>query len=665
MERARTENQQLTASAAREAGVLSRASSVLKLGSIASVAVLAFSALSTDQPGSPERAQANGTPQTQAVTTPGSLSQQADSLVAAAALAWSNKQLPDGRFVDPVLGPQSNYGAPMIGQAMVKTGQAIENPQLIAAGLTAEVKQIINQNGEYFSSGFESFGLTDAYEWNQTHLSENPDWQSAREPIVRYLNLRSKPAPVKHSKAGVDNCLTSDKCWSNLKLVGAFENLGIRSAGLGNNLVVKSASSNTEKGMLTPELQSLYDQAGRNTSTNAARKGGMNFSEAGILSDPSSNPLAYNSLSAMLMGRTMEKLGPNNTSPVIKKTFFRSARALLGLMAPDGDSAYIGRGQGQVWTAAAAADSLAMAAQNSPDPTWRGRFLSGAARAIKRLETLHKPGAWGLPLVPRHSGMNTFNYQGVDSYANTVIYNGLALWALDHAAKVLKTIPETSMQPIPADVNGVFVDPTQTQFAAVTNPNASIWYAVHAGLTHAKDARYDFGTVAAQKRTSDGSWKMAMPPRPYTKQKTSAGPTIESQGKKLTPAGTITANKLGVVTVKGGWTANPNKPATLDLGTTWKFTPERDGVTMAFPSRNNRAYTFAVWHEKGAKVIQNSRGLQVTEQDGDVQKYTFNRPVKITTRNAKESSAYNENMGKSSITVNGNGRQIKYKTSFK
>lgn len=599
------------------------------------------------------------TPATQEAGLPSKLSGEAQQIVAATALAWKNHQTPDGRLIDPVLGIVPAYGSPMIGQAMIETGMALGDRDLVTSGIKAQVSQIELPDNKGFNVGFEVFGLADGYKWNQKHLADNEVWQQAQPLLQEFLKQRGALKVGESRDGGVEHCFSERTCWSNLKLVKTFAKISLEGSGvLGGATAASGTGPNLSK-----ESRDLLVQAAKNSSSNATRKGAkLQYGDAGILSDPTKNPLAYNALSAMILGHVAEDLGPAKTPKVVTATLQKNAKALVGLMAPDGDVAYIGRGQGQVWNVAATANALSIAAKNTDNPVWRGRYLAGVARAIGRLQTVHAPNAWGMPLVPRLANDISPDLKGIDHYASAVGYNGLALWALKDTVEVLKQVKDVPAQTIGADVNGTFVDPSHTKFATVKQGN--VWYAVHGSTTH-KDARYDFGVVAAQEK-KDGKWKPALPYRPYTEEKTSGGPVIISEGKTLVPvANSITSTTGGKVEITGGWSKAPNGKPSVEVGTKWTFKPEKDGVTMIFKPRKSHDYRFQVWYQKGSTIHATKRGMSVVEPNGRRETYTFNSPVKIKKLGKTFHSAYDENLGSSSITVHGKaGKVISYQTKF-
>jgi hypothetical protein len=553
---------------------------------------------------------------------------------------WQPHELGGGSLLDPVLGPvRGGYGVGMTGQAMVELGQARGSEALIDAGLRAESSEVRHPD----RGGFELLDLSEAYAWNEAHLADQPAWRAARGALASFLVAHGRVI----SFAGP--CFTAVNCYDNLKLVAALADLELLSTGLRGESRGALLSHPVQ---LRREALAALAFAARNAGSDARRTsagGSGDYGDAGLLSDPLANPLAYHALSTMMLGRVVRALGPSAPRG-LADAFSRMARALVGLMAPDGDVAYIGRGQGQVWTVAASLDALCIAAAQSPSPVWRGRFLAGAALAAQRLRAVYPVAGWGFPLVPRlalESAAEAPNYLGIDGYANTVQYNGLALWALSDAARTLAHVPGGSAQPVPSQTDGVFLDPLQARFATVTR--GGLWFAVHGTDSNTGDARYGFGLIAAEMRTPSG-WMPALPPRPLTSAPTAGGLAMRDGGRLLYPIGSsMTASPGGEVAVRGGW--GPRRPQ-LDPGTVWTFrpTPRGDGVSLSFQARAGRRYQFQLWFAATATVSVTRAGVTVTEPDQSVQHYSPN--ARFTLQVARTyHSAYAESLHSLLISV--------------
>jgi hypothetical protein len=569
--------------------------------------------------------------------TPSDLSQALSALANSTAGQWAGHESASGALADPVLGPiAGSYGVAMTGQAIVVAGVAASNEVLIGDGIDALLSEVAHPD----HGGFELLGVSEAYAFDQTALGGNPAWLLARPRIARFL--RDHAASISDLGA----CYTSPRCYTNLKLVSAVADLSLLRSGLHGSRRRALLSDPTA---VRKQAIAWLRMAVRNTGDDAYRTGGIAFAGAGILSDPTENPLAYHALSTLMLGKAILLLG-SRTPPAARSAFARTAEALVALMAPDGDDTYIGRGQAQVWTVAATIDALATAAELTTSQTWRGRYLSAIAVALERLEALYPTSGWGFPLVPRFAGQaDPNNYRGIDHYANTVEYNGLALWALQDAAAQLENAQPAPPRTLPSLTNGAFVDPSHAQFAAVTA--GSLWFAIHAIDSNPGDGRYGFGLVAAELDTTSG-WQPVLPARPLTRTRTIGGVAMSTDARTLYPIGrAISATASGKVTVSGGWSAGPGG-SMVDAGTVWIFrpTPAGDGVTLTFVAQPGRGYAFQVWYEPGAKLTTGNHGLTISEPDGSTQTCMLNAKVHLA-RGQSDSSAYAASLDSMIMTV--------------
>ena len=609
-------------------------------------AILACAAVATLAPGAgagePHTAQVGGS------IDPIALAKQVSQLADTTASEWSAHEDAAGGFDDPVVGRVvGDYGVSMIGEALVKAGVDAGNQTLVDDGLSAELSEIAHAD----EGGFELLSLSDAYSYDAAHLAGNPAWTRARPRMARFLRRHGPPV----SREGL--CYASPHCYNNLKLVSAVAELALQHTGLRGYR--SDALLGNPPGVRDQALAWLRQAVGH-AGSGAYRVGDPAFSGVGILSDPTENPLAYHVLSTLMLGEAIRLLGPS-APPAALAAFTRTAEALIGLMAPDGDDTYIGRGQAQVWTAAASIDALATAAELTADPTWRGRYLSAATVALARLESLYPTDGWGFPLVPRFAGEDLpTNYNGIDHYANTVEYDGLALWALDDAALQLQGAADAAEEPLPSESDGAFVDPSHTQFAAVTA--GGLWYAVHAVNSNPGDARYGFGLVAAELDTA-GGWRSVLPQRPLTRNANTGGLAMLSGKTTLYPvARRVSATSDGVVTIFGRWT---HGPGIVDRGASWTFAPTAtgDGVTLSFATKPRSEYALQVWYEAGAHLVRSGEGVTIDEPDGSIQAYLLNVHVQISAANTA-SSAYAANLHSLVMTIPAAtaARQITYTT---
>lgn len=641
-----------------------------RIGLASIVSVLIGLAVPATGSATPTAVPSSGSATPAPLLSPPALGAQVSALVASTTAEWASHQTPEGWLIDPVLGRATgSYGLGMTGQSMVLLGVSHGDAALIEDGLRAELAEVAQPDG----GGFELLALSEAFAWNNAHLASMPAWMAAQPIIAAFI---TDHAPLV-SDAG--DCYSEERCYDNLKLVAAVAELSLLQTGLPDLTLGTPAT-------IRAKALAALTQAAKNTGADARRLGASPFRGAGILSDPGRSPLAYHVLSTLMLGQAVQRLGASAPVSVIA-AFSRCARALIGLMAPDGDVAYIGRGQGQVWTVAAGIDALSLAAQMTHSAIWKGRYLAGAALELARLRSLYPPDGWGLPLVPRLAGadsgaaapsqavLNTRNqtppdYLGIDGYANTVEYDGLSLWALTDAARVLSLIPPTPYQALPSTKNGAFLDPSHTKFAAVTD--GRLWFAIHGSNSDPADARYGFGLISVERDSAQG-WRAVLPYPPLTPLLTStattSGPTLIRGSKHFYPVKThIAVSAGGVVTIHAGWRAAKGKTPHSKLDTTWVYRPtsNEDGIVLSFRARAKCAYQFPIWLQTGSEVKERKTGLTITEPDGLSQSYDFNTEITLHASSAIYHSAYSEDLGSILITIPAasRARQITYTTAF-
>jgi hypothetical protein len=565
------------------------------------------------------------------------LGQQVSTLVGEATGEWRAHEQSDGWLVDPVQGPlDGTYGVGMVGQATVEAGVAAGDQTAVEAGLRAELAELAHPD----DGGFELLSFAQAYAWNQTHLPGTQAWATAGPRIAAFL--RAHRSPIGDASA----CYGAAGCYDNLKLVNAVAYLALLPTGL---IGATNGALLDDRAGLRAQALALLAMAARNTSDDAQRLGTVAFGDAGILSDPTENPLAYEALSAEMLGHAVLALGTAVPHPVLE-AFSRAARGLIGLIAPAGDVAYIGRGQGQVWTAGAAADAFAIAAALTPSAVWRGRYLAGVALVLRRLRTVYPRGGWGFPLVPRLAGdPDGENYLGLDGYANTVEYNGLTLWALADAAPVLDHLASAPAQPIPSETDGVFIDPSHARFVAITHGNW--WLAVHGTDSNFADARYGFGLVAAEVRTAHG-WQPSLARRPLTNAPQVGGLAMLTGGHTYYPVGTALDTSVSDrTTIDGHWETSQGARQSGTARWSYWVNEAGNGVTLTFDAHRRDTYLFQVWYPQGARVSRGTKSITVSELGGASQTYRLSMPFRLSPSHTTYHSAYAEKLASSILTV--------------
>jgi hypothetical protein len=301
----------------------------------------------------------------------------------------------------------------------------------------------------------------------------------------------------------------------------------------------------------------------------------------GLLSDSGTWPLAYHAFSTAMVAGAAADLGLRRAPATTRRALLSTTGALAGMMAPDGDVAYLGRRQETAW-ALASAIYAATVVQRMPGVGARqaGELRAVADRAFSRLLTVYRNGPGGLGPVPRKLSPGE-SFRGLDANATTPV--ALTIFLLNLASDQAAAHGLAAPGALPADSQGYFLEPDKMAFAAVRH--GDLWYVVHRNRI-GYDRRYDFGLVALKQRDASGHWHDVMRPRPNTRGHThdSAGPVLDVSGTRFLAHGTsIAVRPGGVVVVRGGFQNQEGK--FLRRGVTFRFAPVRGGVRMSFPLR--------------------------------------------------------------------------------
>src|SRR5918999_216893 len=252
-------------------------------------------------------------------------------------------------------------------------------------------------------------------------------------------------------------------------------------------------------------------------------------------------------MSTFVLPEAIVELGPA-AAPAARRASRRTLDALAALVAPDGEATSLGRGQDQVWVPALTAAALANGARNAAatDSRRAARYLAAARCAVRRLARRHAS-PQGLKLV----GGERTTTEGIDGYAHTVAYNGLALFGLTAALDARAPIAAPRIGTMPAQRRLALDDEDASGLSVVSTGRA--WLAVHRTATNANDLRHDSGALALKRRTRQG-WVDLLAPRPLTLTTTeTASPALIRRGVALRPDGFELYARSGMVFLRAGY----------------------------------------------------------------------------------------------------------------
>ncbi len=492
------------------------------------------------------------------------------------ASAWPKRQLPDGRFRDYVDGaaPRS-YGVTMLGYGLLRSGARRGDRALVEAGVRAlEAARSLPASER---GSFDLLAFASAYNFARRELVSDPAFQRVRASWEDHLRAYARP----RTGPAAAECFADPSCFTNLKLVEAAGNLELLDSGLRSS--VRGSKLSDRAQLRRDALDAVGRLAPQAIGKRASASGSGRAAGLGILSDGPSFPLAYHVLSTAMLARAVALLGGDAPAPA-RAVLRRATDTLAALTAPDGDVSYIGRSQQDSFAPAMAAFVGAATGETAL-----------AERGLERLLRGNGFGPSGINIAPRLGDPRARDYAGIDHYANTVVYNGLTLYALELAGDAAAARPAPRAGRLPADGDSHFLDPERTRFAAVRR--GDVWYAVHERQQR-PDLRDDFGLVAVKYREPDGRWRDVLRPRPLTATADSAGPILLRGRARALPYGDrMEVRRGGVVVVRGGFRI-PDGPR-IRRGVSFRYTPTERGVRVSFRARRGDRLLFRTFLPAG------------------------------------------------------------------
>ena len=494
-----------------------------------------------------------------------------------AAIAWGrDHQQKDGAIVDYVAErPTYGYATLMMGYGLVRAGVRRDDPDSVRRGFRA-IDAALKINNPH-RGVFDALANATAYAWVARNLPHDPSFLALRARWQHYLVTIAQPYI---GSSNLKRCTVDPVCFHNHEAVGAFGDLQLLRTGLRSP--VRGAKLADRVGLRASAVHRLAVEIPPAAGTGGSFSfGGEKRSGLGLLSDSGTWPLAYHAFSTAMVAGAAADLGLGRAPATTRRALVSTTGALAGMMAPDGDVAYLGRRQETAW-ALASAIYAATVVQRMPGVGAReaGELRAVADRAFTRLQTVHSDGPGGLGAVPRKLSPGE-SFRGLDANATTPA--ALTIFLLNLASDQAAAHGLARPGALPADSEGYFVEPDKMAFAAVRH--GDLWYVVHRNRI-GYDRRYDFGLVALKQRDARGIWHDVMRPRPNTRGHThdSAGPVLDVSGTRFLAHGTsISVQPGGVVLVRGGFQNQEGK--FLRRGVTFRFAPVRGGVRMSFPLR--------------------------------------------------------------------------------
>jgi hypothetical protein len=501
----------------------------------------------------------------------------------------------------------------VLGYAMIETGVREGNMTLVDAGLRA-IGYVVRHRGLQAKrpTSFESMAVAGAYNVARRHVAGRRLFTRHRRRWERW---------IRHVKP---QWIGSARPYFNHTLVEAVSNLELLRTGL---------TSRVRGSVLNPRVRGRQARLTRivvnRTIPRVAARTLSSSREirSEVLSDRPDYPLAYHGLSLGLYARGVALLG-KRAAPRTHRLLRRLSNASWLLTAPDGDLAYTGRSQEEVWALSATAYGAEYTANLPGTPrSEANRFQAVADRTVERVDDAHGIGPKGLWIVPALRIDPRRGLRGIDPYAGGAAFSGLALMELEWAIAAARPSrdPSELAGDAPAVARVLRGNDTTTLVRS-----GSLWYAVRQASSldrHDSDLRWDFGLVSL-KQLRDGGWRDVQPPRPASDGRaTSAGPLLRLGGNGAAiPFGRRSAaGPSGGVTVSGGFRLPRPSLRWVRRGVKFRFRPVSCGVRMSFPARRGDRFDYSAFMRGSKRSVTVGR-RSVADARHVV---TFDAPAKV------------------------------------
>jgi hypothetical protein len=513
------------------------------------------------------------------------LAERIDEIGLPAVAALEAAQRPDGTFDDPVKGRVGGGGMPQI--AWVALRQAARLQGEPAQRRIALARRTLAR-GANDSQLLPKWPLAlIVRDGAQTALQDPGRWQR----MVTNLGRLRAPGVA-------DACYRDGRCFNNYDLVSSV--LSLELARTGRRSSLRSARLH-DVTLRRHTLQWLRDRLPETTSATARlSQPGLGERSMAALSDPSTYPLAYHAFSVALLTRAATLAG-RDAPAAVRRLLHDALWQLVAFAGPDGETSWMGRGQDQVWTLAAAAYA------GMQGSILLDRADSALAARLRRLADVElealrgRLGDDGLRQTP----LGRAGRAGIDHYASSVGNAAHALVWLELAREVAPAVTG-ARRALPAETDGARAsDPRST--GLMTLRSGAVWIGVHRRRSHRSDERYDFGLLRALVRRQDGTWSSLLPERPIVRPGRAtapSGPMLQRGGRVSAPVATAGGVTTTSVRLSGAW-----RGAAGTARGAWSWTPTRGGVMMRSSCPRGAALRLTVWLPSEGPLVRSPRGL--------------------------------------------------------
>jgi hypothetical protein len=538
-------------------------------------------------------------------------------------------QLPRGTFEDPIRGVVGQGGLTRVVWVALHQAERLRGE---------EAEERVRLARKSLSLGTEGTQLLP--KWPIALLVEeglqrflvNPD------PLLTQVQMLGKL----HASGVADACYQRPGCFNNYRLTSEVLNLELARTGVHSSV---PGARLANPGLWEQTLEWLGSGLPRSTSETATVRGRTTvfIRTAAALSDPDSYPLAYQAFCAAMLTRAAVLAGA--ALPGAAWRLQRDALwELVGMTAPDGEISWLGRGQDEVWTLAAAlyagVQGSTLMAHRDPALATRLRRLAGIEMAALQARL----GPDGLRTKPTADTSPA----GLDGYASAIGNASLALVWLELARDAAPAAVGATAK-LPSEQGGGSSEDARGN-GLLTLRRGRVWLGVHR-VSDGGDPRLGWGLLRAMRLSGDGRWVSLLPERPIARPGQAdfpSGPTLVHGGRVSAPVVASGGVKDGAIELKGVWRGG----AGIVTGD-WVWKPAGGEAQLTTNCPRGASLRFTEWLPREGRL---TRGVASLARDGF--RVRFSSPVSVAALRGSYASAREQSLGAYRVAVRCSGAPV-------
>ncbi|HST54411.1 MAG TPA: hypothetical protein VLJ42_00765 [Solirubrobacteraceae bacterium] len=550
---------------------------------------------------------------------------QIDAVAIPAVDALIQQQYPDGTFDDPIRGQLAKGGLTRVVFAALSQAARLGGDAALARVKLARRSLARGTEGTQL---LPKWSLALIAETNLQQLLPHPDAIPAELSELGKL----------HASGVADQCYQRKLCFNNYHLTSQVLNLELVHAGItGNGPGVRLSDPHLRLNTLRWLGANLPATTSETASVFAP---GAGRHAAAALSDPTSYPLAYQAFCTAMLTRAAV-LGGSQLPGAAWRLERAALWELVGMTAPNGEISWMGRGQDELWTLAAA---LYAGVQGSTLMARTDPALAARLRRLARVELAALQSRLG-PTGLRPKPNDDLTPSGLDDYASAIGTESLALVWLELARAALPAAIGPAVA-LPAERNASWSSDPRGN-GLLTLRDGHVWIGVHR-VEASDDPRLGWGLMRAMRKLRDGTWASLLPERPLGPPGPAAGPVLVRGRSSSDPQTSSSGVSHGAIVLAGAWSGYAGT-----VPGRWQWTPLESSVELTSTCPRGASLRFTEWLPRNGRL---HRGRSAISRAGF--RVSFSRPISVRKLSGSYGSAREPHMAAYRVSVHCAGQEL-------